>query len=380
MDFFEGYNYRINIVGADSSIIVDSNTGLIRGCIADTYGNIIVDTFNCTFRGTLVGNIIDKDLNIMFDTDKKEINVVSVNTEIIKGNLVNNLNEIIFDAFHSSLSNLDYINTKNLTAESINVETINLDFIKGNIVNDKNEIVFNFFHNTLTNLDTITADELFGNLTGDVTGSVFSEDSNIVLVDSVNKILSNGSIVIKNNSITVADNFNSLQIGSEFNAIQEIQANTNTFVVRGRGYDDSKFVLGTVSIEGARGTYETPESLQTGDYIGNYILTALHESEWTPKILITGQIDTPTIDNSFPGKLLFGLHDYKGNYTSKVSINSRHHLEAPIIKFMPFADAEARDAELPIGIVEAGMVIYLKNTNKLQINIDSTITGWIDLN
>lgn len=50
------------------------------------------------------------------------------------------------------------------------------------------------------------------------------------------------------------------------------------------------------------------------------------------------------------------------------------------IKFPIYADSTARDAALPAGTVEEGMVVYVSDVNKLQINTDSTITGWANLN
>lgn len=49
------------------------------------------------------------------------------------------------------------------------------------------------------------------------------------------------------------------------------------------------------------------------------------------------------------------------------------------IKFPVYADTTARDTALPNGVVEAGMVVYVTASNKLQVNTDSTIGGWIDL-
>jgi len=50
------------------------------------------------------------------------------------------------------------------------------------------------------------------------------------------------------------------------------------------------------------------------------------------------------------------------------------------IKFPIYANATARNSALPAGTVEEGMVVYVSDINKLQINTDSTITGWADLN
>ena len=43
---------------------------------------------------------------------------------------------------------------------------------------------------------------------------------------------------------------------------------------------------------------------------------------------------------------------------------------------MRFANAAARDAALTVSIVKEGMIAYLQDTNVLQVNTDSTITGW----
>ena len=44
MELYEGGQYRIDIVGADSSIIVDSNTGKISASLANSTDTIVVDT------------------------------------------------------------------------------------------------------------------------------------------------------------------------------------------------------------------------------------------------------------------------------------------------------------------------------------------------
>jgi hypothetical protein len=46
---------------------------------------------------------------------------------------------------------------------------------------------------------------------------------------------------------------------------------------------------------------------------------------------------------------------------------------------MRFANAAGRDAALTVSIVKEGMFAYLKDTNVLQVNTDSTTTGWVQV-
>lgn len=227
----------------------------------------------------------------------------------------------------------------------------------------------------------IVTGDLVGNSagvhTGDHIGSVFADD-NTTMVDGINNIISNGEVSLDQNEILTISGI--LQLGNNTNALDSVDIKSDVVAVIRSEYDGSADILSTMVVAGSRGTRSIPTTLQVGDFIGNYILSGHDGAAYTPKALILGQIDAVTDTNLLPGKLIFSLHGADGTYTSGVSINSRDHVEAPVMKFTPYADATARDTALPGGIVEAGMVIYLASTNKLQVNTDSTITGWIDLN
>ena len=64
MELYEGGQYRIDIVGADSSIIVDSNTGRISASLSNSVDTIVVDTEAAKFYGSLVGSVFDSTNNI----------------------------------------------------------------------------------------------------------------------------------------------------------------------------------------------------------------------------------------------------------------------------------------------------------------------------
>ena len=213
--------------------------------------------------------------------------------------------------------------------------------------------------------------------TGNHIGSVFADD-NTTMIDGINNIIGNGEISLDQNEILTISGV--LQLGNNTDGLDSVDVKSDVVAVIRSEYDGSADILSTMVVAGSRGTRSIPATLQVGDFIGNYIFSGHDGAAYTPKALILGQIDAVTDTNLLPGKLVFALHGADGTYTSGVSINSRDHVAAPVMKFTPYADATARDTALPGGIVEAGMVIYLASTNKLQVNNDSTITGWIDLN
>jgi hypothetical protein len=189
MEFFEGYNYRINIVGADSSIIVDSSTGLIRGSIADVNENIIVDTFNRTFHGTLIGNVIDKDLNVIVDLDQELINIKSINSNSIKsdtingttiqGNITNSFGDVVFDQFHNIIKNIDILETNIITANKIS------GALTGNLYNYENDVIFDHFHNVIKNLDLLTSDTI---ITSELTAETINVET--IKINSIEGLIS----------------------------------------------------------------------------------------------------------------------------------------------------------------------------------------------
>lgn len=109
MDIYEGYNYRINIVGADSTIIVDSNTGLVKASISDVDENIIVDIHTNTLYGTLVGNIVNQDLELILNSKDKEMYLDSLTARAISGNIYNGNGELLLDStlgiFYGNVAN-----------------------------------------------------------------------------------------------------------------------------------------------------------------------------------------------------------------------------------------------------------------------------------
>lgn len=232
--------------------------------------------------------------------------------------------------------------------QQLTVESIAL---QGNIVNEANSSTI---YNSTT--DTLTATSF----EGDFKGSLFGDDSTI-LVDAVNSQISNGTLTLAGQTISTV-------IGDE------IVLESNNVVQHRYGIDGNPDNMAYLSILGGRGTKDAPLSVQVGDFPSSLSMQAYNGSGVETKTLVTTQIDTVTGTNTLPGKLIFTVHDFDGNYSSYGSLDSRGTFEMPTFKATPYADIAARDAAIPTA--SAGMIIYLTATNKLQCYNG---TAWTDL-
>ena len=388
MDFFEGYNYRINIVGADSSIIVDSNTGLIRGCIADSDENIIVDTVTKTFRGTLIGNITDSDYNVVFDVDQNEINISNLNSKTIKGNILNSKDEIFYDSFHNTISNIDHIET-----DSLETNTFFSESIKGNIVNNRHEIVYDCFHNTISNIDNITAENIDAGyiksefLNGNFYGNVLNKNNNVIF-DYEKNILDLTDVVVE---IQFTNNQLRFNCSKKFNFAQEIQPLINednnesyhnfdfcqVSILNNSTFDD-KDLAGMVGFFGTESKYKNDMFFGSLGFIvncseedKNKILSKninIEDNNASPVNVIPADFVVINSRNSH------NLLDYNNTYDfiadNALVFNADGVLSVPIIKTGIHKDLSK------ITKPAKGMIIFNDNINKFQ---GYTGTEWVDL-
>lgn len=337
-------------VGAD---IVNDATPQLGGDLS-LNGNNIVGTGNINIDGTITatGNIG------LGDADNDNITV---------GGVINSsLRPALSETYSLGTENRQWQHVYAAGAtidQELSVESIAL---KGSITNGVDSTTI---YDAVT--DTLTA----SNIQGDVTGSVLSDDSTTIFVDADQFRISNGTLTLDNN--TIESSTGSVVLQSPGGTIlDEVVVTANTLAVTKSGVDNTLDNMPFSSIQVSR---DSNADVQVGDLMGAFAISGQDGGGFTPKIIITGTVDTVTGTNQLPGKILLGVQDYDGGFTAEVSVNSRHHLEAPVVKYTPFADVTARDARLPTGVVEAGMVIYLQSTNKLQINNDGTTSGWVDL-
>lgn len=121
MEFIPGDAYRIDIVGADSSIIVDSWASQIKADIVSVDGSLMVDTGEGKLYGPLDGDVVNSSNNLIIDTENA-IGNISINGDVldingniivdtqlaivnadVKGNVINSNNELIIDAENNAI-------------------------------------------------------------------------------------------------------------------------------------------------------------------------------------------------------------------------------------------------------------------------------------
>lgn len=316
-------NLNINVVGDDSTIMVNTTLGVFTG---DLVGDV---------TGDLTGNV--------------DGNIRGVITGLAGSNIVGDTNGTHFG---------------NVTGG--NISGVISGSAGSNITGSLTGIVYGSLIGNVV-----------GTLDGDVTGSIFADDSTL-MVDGVNSILSNGQIILNTNAIEAS--IGTLLLGSQNNSLDTIIANSDVLNVIKSGNDGSPNDIASIVLSGSRGSRSVPTTLQTGDYIGNYIISAHDGVDYTPKVIILGQIDTATVDNDLPAKLLFGVSGADGGFNLDNSIDSYGHFGTSVIKYTAFADTDARDAA--ITSPSPGMTCFVTDgdgAGNPQFQ-GYTGSGWVTLN
>ena len=181
MEYFEGGSYRINIEGADSTLVLNSFTRSYVGNLVDAYGNVVFDYITGAINSPISGNLIATDGEIIIDVDNKTLLVNS-----IVGNL------------YSEIGKLSY---------NIETDTFIGDF-NGNLVDDGGDVVLDvdrnlFLGNLSGDIYNSTGDKAYDSVTdtfsGTLVGSLVNAAGDVVLDVDRNLFLGNLSGDVYNN-------------------------------------------------------------------------------------------------------------------------------------------------------------------------------------
>jgi len=322
----EGSNYQINIVSDDSTILVNSDTNEFTGNLTgdvtgDVTGNVLGDV-----TGNVTGNLTG--------------NAAGAHTGTLLGDV-----------------------TGNVTGD-----------VLGNVTGNLSGNAFGDHQGTFTGVITAT-----GSFDGDITGSIFGDDSSL-LVDGVGSVIT-GDV---NNNITTtavlttatlelsgtgAGNKAGIQIRTDGNADDLY----SLFDIVGATESE---VGSAINFSRSRGTLASPTVLQDEDEILgiNYFG---YDSNNTPQVaaVIQARVDGTPGSGSVPGTLALLTADSNGDVNLGITLgaDSATRFWGPA-KLVEYANTGARDAAIPTPA--NGMMIYLTATHKAQVYAN---TGWVDL-
>lgn len=153
-EFIPGDEYRIDIVGADERVLVDSWNSQIKGDVIAQSGQLLVDTITGRIYGAFVGDVLDTDGATVFDLGLRKY------TGNVQGNVIANDGSVLIDS-----------TDKMFTAT-----------VKGNIVDREGNTILDHLTKSIDAI-SVTADTFYGDLVGSISSEsviygTFSGDFN----------------------------------------------------------------------------------------------------------------------------------------------------------------------------------------------------------
>ena len=191
-DFIPGDSYRIDVVGADSTTIIDSWLSQIKADVVSRDGVVQVDTTFGKLYGPMVGNVesLEGDMLINASAGKAFLNV--------QGNILDSLNNTVLDTAQKLLTATvkgDIVDAAGVVVYDHNTNTFSTDRIVGNFYGTLYgavELVGVLKGDVEGNLAGTTTGTHIGpqqgNVTGNLTGDIYNLEGDIILHASSGKL------------------------------------------------------------------------------------------------------------------------------------------------------------------------------------------------
>jgi hypothetical protein len=261
--------------------------------------------------------------------------------------------------------------------------------IKGSITKDDSSVIYDGATQALTVGDiasgAITASGAISGtsvavtsvtantLTGDLTGSVFADDSTL-LVDGINGTLSNGTLTLENNNIygsTLAEEFYGGFIGNGMKLVAigdrsdpaciVIEGNDAPLVIRGVATNTGST---TMVLEASRFSGTTQQAVQPGDYIGALGFDAYEGAANRRAALISTTVQSAISGTNFDTDMTISVLAQTGLYNQYV-FKSFGLFETAGVSLFSASEAElsgistvAQKGSIGFGDTRDSMVVY----------------------
>lgn len=232
---------------------------------------------------------------------------------------------------------------------------------------------------------TLSADTVYNLVGSAYDGSQFTTST--VIGSIVDGTVSNGIVPGKiffataNTSGAVAtrvtiDNTGKLNVLNGLN-IETTQTNSDVVIVangHNSGTDASN-----LSLRRSRNSVASPSAVQTGDVLFDINYGGHDGTTYQTAVSLRGVVVGSVASGQVAGQLVVrGRVQGSTSFATFMTADSSKVAFTSTPKFPVYADTTARDTA--ISSPEAGMVIFLTATSKLQVNVDGTTGGWQDLN
>jgi hypothetical protein len=307
-----GSNYNINIVADDSTVLLNSGTGIITapgGFVGNLTGNV-----TGAMTGAVFGNVRSTNGVTVLNsgTTGDDASFVGIVTGDIYGSVLAEDSTVIVDQLNQSVNasggftgNLVGNVTGNLTGNVTGNLTGN---VTGNLTGN---VTGNLTGNVTGNLTGNVTGNLTGLHIGDAIGSVFAQDSTL-LVNGVD-----GKIVgpIETNSILIDKNLGGILIESE----GDVNDSYDLFTIK----------LANSEVDGSpklqlrsRGTINSPTVILTGDAIASDYYMGYNGTTHIPAVLVTAKASgTVTTGGAVPGAFEISTLNNAGSLVSAFKVD-----------------------------------------------------------
>jgi hypothetical protein len=211
--------------------------------------------------------------------------------------------------------------------------------------------------------------------TGDVKGSIFSDNSSLIIDSVSNRVIATN---FASDAVEFAGQGNVLILGTTTTpATLRVIADENESIGIYSRTDGLADGGSPINFYGQSGTYSVPAKIVSEGTLGAFSFNGYNGTEYKLGALVLASVvsgtDT-TGDAYIKTNVIVATSNGTIDPQIALTIRSDQVVESPCFKATPFADAAARNAA--IGSPEAGMIAYITSTNKLQAYNGS---GWQDL-
>ena len=351
-------NLKINVVGNDSTIMVDGDNNTLTG---DLTGNVLGNVTGNIF-GNINGNVnADDGTNVLYNgTDGTDASFT--------GEVIGNITSTGISSFSG---------TVNFTGATINNLSVDLvSDLKGSVFGDDSSLL---------------VDSVSGLIRGDVqSNSVQAGNIKLTTISSDNVLYLRTNAESNFFTISTEDTAGTVlitsntQIGAPGDSVERtlrlFNSNTSAATLAiSQIHNSDTGPGGSIGLLRSRGTKTVPTVVQIGDVLGSYATAgfngALYRGAGGIRTVVAGTPESLRV----PANVEIVTTNSSGNSEVKLTIkDSGETVFAGAAQLASYADASARDTAIPSPV--AGMMVFITGTSKFQGNVDSTITGWVDIN